>query len=66
MDDWKKLSEALLPEKKDFYCISNMEDITHAGYRQEKRAWVRTWDKTWDIYHNLCIQDNKVLLFDTN
>ena len=38
MDDWKKFSEVLLPEEKNFYCISNMEDITHAGYRQAKRV----------------------------
>ena len=38
MDDWKKFSEVLLPEEKNFCCISNMEDITHAGYRQAKRA----------------------------
>ena len=38
MDDWKKFSEVLLPGEKNFYCIPNMKDITHAGYRQAKRA----------------------------
>ena len=30
MDDWEKLNETSLPEKKDFYCHLNMEDITDA------------------------------------
>ena len=32
MDDWKKISETSLPEKEDFYCHLNMENITDADY----------------------------------
>ena len=27
MDGWEKFNETLLPEKEDFYCHLNMEDI---------------------------------------
>ena len=38
MDDWEKLDETLLPEKKDFYSHLNMEDITDADDVHEKRV----------------------------
>ena len=37
MDDWKKFSETVLPEKGDFYSHLNMEDITDADYVHAKR-----------------------------
>ena len=30
IDDWKKINETSLPEKKDFYSHLNMEGITDA------------------------------------
>ena len=35
MDDWQKLSDTL-PEKKNFYSLLNMEDITDACYAYTK------------------------------
>ena len=39
MDDWEKFSETSLPEKEDFYCHLNMEDITDADYAHTKRIF---------------------------
>ena len=30
MNEWEKLNETTLPEKEEFYCNLNMEDITDA------------------------------------
>ena len=38
MDDWEKLNETSLPEKKDFYSHLNLEDITDADYALAKRV----------------------------
>ena len=38
MDDWEKLNETSLPEKEDFYCHLNMEDITNTDYAHAKRV----------------------------
>ena len=37
MDDWKKFSGTLLPEKADFYSHLNIKDITDADYVHTKR-----------------------------
>ena len=39
MDDWEKLNETSLHEKKDCYCNLNMEDITDANYTPAKRVF---------------------------
>ena len=36
IDDWKKVIEASLPEKKDFYSHLNVEEIIDADYRNKK------------------------------
>ena len=38
MDDWEKFNETILPEKQEFYCNLNMEDITDADYMHAKRV----------------------------
>ena len=38
MDVWKKINEASLPEKEDFYSDLNMEDITDADYIHAKKS----------------------------
>ena len=38
MDDWEKFNETLLPQKEDFYCHLNMEDITDVDYAHAKRV----------------------------
>ena len=38
IDDWKKLNETSLPEKEDFYCHLNVEDIADADCARAKRA----------------------------
>ena len=39
MDDWGNFNETSLPEKEDFYSHLNLEDITDADYKHEKRVW---------------------------
>ena len=38
MDDWKKLTETSLLEKKDFYSHLDMEDITDTGYMHANQS----------------------------
>ena len=38
MDDWEKFNETTLPEKQEFYCNLNTEDITDADYMHTKRV----------------------------
>ena len=33
MDDCEKFNEISIPEKENFYCHLNLEDISHAGKR---------------------------------
>ena len=47
IDDWKKFNKASLPEKEDFYCHLNMEDITDADYALTKRVC-----KDFEIKHS--------------
>ena len=35
MNDWEKLNEKWLPEKKDFYSHVNMEDIIYADFARK-------------------------------
>ena len=37
MDDWGKFNETFLPKKDEFYSYLDMEDITDAGYMDEKK-----------------------------
>ena len=36
MDDWEKLNETTLSEKRDFYSHLNMKDIIDTNYMQTK------------------------------
>ena len=36
MDNWKKSSETLLPEKEDFYSYLNTAEISDADYAHAK------------------------------
>ena len=38
MNEWEKLNETTLPEKEEFYCNLNMEDITDADYMHGRRV----------------------------
>ena len=38
MDDWKKINETSLPEKKDFYSHINMEHTSAVDYTHAKKA----------------------------
>ena len=64
MDDWKKSSETLLPEKGDFYSHLNIEDITDANYVHVKRVCKDFKLKNLGDYYDLFVQDNIFLLDD--
>ena len=36
MDDWGKFNETFLPKNDELYSYLDMEDITDAGYMDEK------------------------------
>ena len=38
MEDWEIFNKTSLPEKEDFSCHLNMEDITDADYANVKRV----------------------------
>ena len=38
MNDWEKFNKTSLPEKEDFYCHLNMEDVTDVDYAHAKRV----------------------------
>ena len=46
IDNWKKFSQTLLPEKEDFYSHLNIEAITDANYTHSN----------WGEYHGLHVQ----------
>ena len=52
MNDWKRFSETLLPEKEDFYSSLNMKDFTDADYRHAKRVWEDFEIKNVGKYHD--------------
>ena len=56
MDDWEKFNETLLPEKQNFYCHLNMEDITDADYANTKRVGKNFEVKHSGEYHDLHVQ----------
>ena len=59
-----KFNETSLPEKEDFYCHLNMEDITDAEYSHVKRFCKDFEIKNLREYHDLYIQRDTLLLAD--
>ena len=64
IDDWEKFNNTSLNEKEDFYCHSNMEDITDADYMQAKRICKDFELKNLGEYHDLFAQSDTLLLAD--
>ena len=58
------ISETSLPEKEDFYCHLNMEDITDADYAHTKIFFKDFEMKNLGEYHGLYVQSNTLLLAD--
>ena len=52
MDDWEKVDETSLPEKKIFCSHLNMEDITDADYPHAKRVCKDFKVKNLRDYHD--------------
>ena len=53
-----------LPEKEDFYSHLNMEDITDADYAHAKRVCKDFEMRHLGDHHDLCFQNNTLLLTD--
>ena len=64
MDDWEKLNETSLPEKEDFYCHLNMEDITDVDFTHAKRIFKDLEITNLGEYHDLYVQSGTLLLTD--
>ena len=64
MDDWEKFKETSLPKKEYFYSYLNMEDTTDADYMHVKRTCKDFEMKNLGEYHDLYVQNGKLLLSD--
>ena len=63
-DNWKKVNETTLPEKKEFYNNLNLEDITDADYMHAKRVCKDFEIKNLGEYHDLYLKSDVLLLAD--
>ena len=64
MYDWEIFNKTPLPEKEDFYCLLNMEDITDANYAHAKRVCKDFEVKNLGKYPDLYVQRDTLLLAD--
>ena len=64
INDWEKLDETPLTEKKHFYGNLNMKDITSGDLGHAKTVWEEFEIKNRCNYHDLHVQRSKVLLID--
>ena len=64
MDSWERFDEALLPKKKDFYSNLNLENVTSIDYSHAKRVFKKINNKNIGDYHDLCVQNDKLLLVE--
>ena len=64
MDDWEKFKEISFPKKEYFYSYLNMEDITDADYMLAKITCKDFEMKNLGEYHDLYVQNDKLLLSD--
>ena len=61
MDDWQRLNETSLLDKKEFYKNLTMINITEAEYKHANRAWNDFRIQNWDEYHDLYVQSDTLL-----
>ena len=64
MDDWEKLNETSLPEKKDFYSHLDMGDITDTDYMHAKSVCKDFENKNLGEYQDLHVQSDILLSAD--
>ena len=64
MEEWKKFSETLLPEKDDFYGNPSMENITDTHYMHAKRFSNDFEIKSQGEYHDFYLKSDTLLLID--
>ena len=64
MDDWDRFNEEKLPNKSDFYCSLNMEDISAIDYRYALKVFNKINIKNLGEYHDLHVQSDTILLGD--
>ena len=64
LDEWEKFNKTLLPEKEQFYCNLNKEDIADADYMHAKRVCKDFEIKKLGEYHDLYLQSDTLLLAD--
>ena len=60
----EKSHEILLPDKEDFYCHLNMEDINDADYIHAKIVCKDFKISNLGKYHDLCVYRDTLLLID--
>ena len=64
MHSWERFHETSLPDKKDFYSESYLEDITDKSYAHAEKVFQKLKLKNLGDYHDLYVQSHTLLLSD--
>ena len=64
MDTWEKFDETSLPDKKSFYSILTMENISDIDYRHGTNVFKKFKLNNLGEYHDLYVQSDTLLLAD--
>ena len=62
MNSWQRFNKTSLPDVKEFYSNSKIENITHEDY--DKIVWEDFELKAVGDYHDLNLQSDNLLLVD--
>ena len=64
MDSWERFNETSLPDKKTFYSILNLQDITDKDYTHAQEVFKELKLKNQGNYHDLYVQRDALLPVD--
>ena len=64
MDIWERFDKTILPNKKFFYGVSYLEDITNKDYIHAQKVFKEFNIKNVGEYHDLYVQSDKLLIAD--
>ena len=62
MDTFDKFNDKQLPKKEHFYSLLNDEHISDKQYEHAKDVWETFELKTMDVYHDLYLKSDILLL----
>ena len=64
MDIWERFDKTILPNKKFFYGVSCLEDITNKDYIHAQKVFKEFNIINVGEYHDLYVQSDKLLIAD--